>query len=260
MQNLPNAFKAALKNGTHQLGIWNSIGGPTVVEQLATCGYDWVLIDTEHSPVGVNDVLPALQAVAAYPQTTAIVRPASNDTVLIKRVLDLGAQTLLIPYVQSVEEAQAAVSAMRYAPRGVRGVAGVTRASRFGKIENYATRAEEQLCLVVQVETKMAVDRLEEIATVDGVDAVFIGPADLAASLGHPGNTGHPEVVATVEDAIGRLKKIGVPAGILTLDRAFAGRCMELGTAFTAVGVDLALLDQAATALQQEFREFEDNK
>lgn len=257
MKNPTNHFKAALKAGKHQLGIWNSIGGETVVEHLAGCGFDWVLIDTEHSPVGVNDVLPALQAVAGYPGTTAIVRPTHNDTTIIKRLLDHGAQTLLIPYVQSAAEAEAAVSAMRYAPRGVRGFAGITRATRFGKVENYATRAEEELCLLVQVETKTALDQLEEIASVDGVDGVFIGPADLAASMGHPGNTAHPDVVAAIENAIARAIKLGVPVGILTLDRSFAKRCIELGTNFTAVGVDLALLDMAVVALEHEFRQLE---
>lgn len=254
MKNPTNNFKAALKSGRHQLGIWNSIGGQTVIEMLAGCEYDWILIDTEHSPVDVTDVLPALQAVAGYPHISAVVRPASNDTVLIKRLLDLGAQSLLIPYVQSAEEAEAAVRAMRYAPRGVRGLAGLTRASRFGKVESYATRAEEELCLLVQVETAAALDRMEEIAAVDGVDGVFIGPADLAASLGHPGNTGHPYVVAAIEDALRRLAALGVPSGILSLDKSFARRCIELGTTFTAVGVDLDLLGRAAVDLAADFR------
>jgi 4-hydroxy-2-oxoheptanedioate aldolase len=253
MKNPKNLFKAALKAGQHQLGIWNSIGGTTVTEMLAGCGYDWVLIDTEHSPVDVNDVLPALQAIAAYPEVTAIVRPAVNDTVLIKRLLDLGAQTLLLPYVQSAEEAEAAVHAMRYPPKGIRGMAGVTRASRYGMVEDYATRAEEELCLIVQVETKVALDQLEEIAAVEGVDGVFIGPSDLSASMGYPGQTGHPAVVEAIEQAIARLKAVGMPAGILTLNEAFAQRCIDLGTTFTAVGVDLALLSDATRALRSRF-------
>jgi len=249
-----NRFKAALKEGRHQLGLWNAIGGNTVPEMLAGAGYDWVVLDTEHSPVEVTEVLPALQAFAAYPDCSPIVRPAINDTVLIKRHLDQGAQTLLLPYVQSAAEAKAALAAMTYPPKGVRGVAGLTRASRYGLVERYAARAEEELCLIVQVETKLALDRLEEIAGVEGVDGVFIGPSDLAASLGHPGNPGHADVVAAIEGAIGRLKRIGVPAGILALDKTFARRCIELGTAFTAVSVDLALLANAARALAREFR------
>ncbi|SMX44680.1 aldolase/citrate lyase family protein [Actibacterium lipolyticum] len=253
MKNLENRFKTRLKAGEQQIGIWNSLQGNATAEVLATCGFDWMLIDTEHSAMDVIDVLPALQSAAAYPDCAAVVRPASNDPVLIKRLLDLGAQTLLIPYVQSVAEAEAAVSAMSYPPKGIRGVAGLTRASRFGTIDNYATEAEKELCLLVQVETRASLDALEHIASVDGVDGVFIGPADLAASLGHPGNPNHPEVVAAIEGAFARLKKIGVPAGILTLNRDFARRCIEIGTTFTAVGVDLGLLIDAANDLSKEF-------
>ncbi len=257
MKNPKNLFKAALKSGKHQLGIWNSIAGQPVTEYLATCDFDWILIDTEHAPVDVIDVLPALQTIAAYPHVSAIVRPAINDTVLIKRLLDLGAQTLLIPYVQSADEARAAVAAMRYPPSGVRGYAGMTRASRFGKVEGYGTGAADELCLIVQIETGTALDQLEEIARVEGVDGVFIGPADLAASLGHPGDLAHPDVVSAIEDAFRRLAALGVPSGILSLDRPFAKHCMSLGTAFTAVGIDLALLGNAAMALSEEFRSLE---
>lgn len=237
-----NRFKAALREGRQQIGIWNTLGGNTVPELLAGCGFDWVLVDTEHSPVEACQVMPALQAISGYPDVSAVVRPDINDVALIKRYLDMGAQTLLIPYVQTPEEAEAAVRAVRYPPRGVRGVGGLVRASRFGKVADYVEHAEEELCLLVQVETQEALSRLEEIAGVDGVDGVFIGPADLAASMGHRGQAAHLEVVAAIEDAIGRLKKTGVPAGILTVDPAFARRCVELGTIFTAVGIDMALM------------------
>ncbi len=251
--NLPiNSFKRALKAGQQQIGIWNTIPGPVVTELLAGCGFDWVLLDTEHSLTDIPDLMGMLQAVAPY-ATAPVVRPQANDTVLIKRALDLGAQTLLLPYVQSRAEAEAAVQAMRYAPRGMRGVSGMTRASRFGAVKDYVQRAEEELCLIVQVETAEAVDLIEEIATVDGVDGVFIGPSDLAASMGFPGNAAHPKVVAKVEEAILRLKAVGVPSGILTLDQTFARRCMELGTIFTAVGVDMALLRNAAHGLARGF-------
>jgi 4-hydroxy-2-oxoheptanedioate aldolase len=174
--------------------------------------------------------------------------------VLIKRLLDFGAQTLLIPYVQSADEAKAAVSAMRYPPHGIRGVPGVTRATGFGRIGGYGRRAHEELCLLVQIETREALDRLEDIARVDGVDGVFIGPADLAASLGHIGEPGHPEVVAAIEDAIARIRTCGKPAGILTPDNAIAKRCIELGTTFTAVGVDASILARAAETLAEQFR------
>jgi 4-hydroxy-2-oxoheptanedioate aldolase len=248
-----NRFKAALREGRHQLGVWSSLGGTVAPEVLAVAGFDWIVLDTEHAPVEVAEVLPALQTLAAYPGCSAVVRPAINDWVLIKRHLDQGAQTLILPYVQSADEAASAVAAMRYPPRGVRGVAGMSRASRYGAVAGYTTRAEEELCLIVQVETALALDRLEEIASVEGVDGVFIGPSDLAASLGHPGAPGHPEVVAAIEGAIGRLKAVGVPAGILTLDPAFARRCMDLGTAFTAVGVDVGMLVAGAKALVKGF-------
>jgi 4-hydroxy-2-oxoheptanedioate aldolase len=253
MENPKNLFKAAIHAGRPQIGIWNTVGGPVIVEQLALAGFDWVLIDTEHSPLEPVDVLPSLQAVAGYPATSAVVRIVVNDTALIKRHLDMGVQTLLIPYVESAEEARAAVAAMRYPPRGVRGMAGITRATRYGRVAHYATRAEEELCLLVQVESARALADIEAIATVDGVDGVFIGPADLSASMGYPGNPGHPDVVAAIEGAIATLNRLGVPAGILSLDEAFTRRCMDLGTVFTAVGVDLALLDRAVRDLAARF-------
>ena len=248
-----NRFKRALKDGRQQIGLWNSIPGSLVTELLATCGYDWVVIDTEHAVTDVPDTLPMMQAMAPY-RTQAVVRPASNDVVLIKRLLDLGAQTLLIPYVQSAEEARAAVAAMRYAPRGIRGVAGMTRASVFGQVAGYHARAEEELCLLMQVETAEALTRIPEIAAVDGVDGLFIGPADLAASMGHPGNSSHPDVVAAIEAAIRAIVAAGKPAGILTPDPDFARRCMDWGTTFTAVGMDISLLAQAARGLSARFR------
>lgn len=248
-----NQFKRALREGRRQIGLWCSLPGAYVAEAVAGSGFDWLLFDTEHSPGDPLTVLEQLQAVAPYP-VSAVVRPASNDTVLIKRFLDLGAQTLLIPYVQSVEEARGAVAAMRYAPAGIRGVAGVTRATGFGRIPNYAKRAHEELCLLVQIETQEALDRLEEIAAVEGVDGVFIGPADLAASLGYAGELGHPKVKATVEDAVRRIRACGKPAGILTPDNAFAARCIELGTTFTAVGVDAAIVARATEALAKQFK------
>lgn len=249
-----NRFKHALAAGTQQIGLWNSIPGPVVVEALAGCGFDWVVIDTEHALTDVPDTLGMMQAMAPYP-VSAVVRPATNDPVLIKRLLDLGAQTLMIPYVQTAEEARASVSAMRYAPRGIRGMAGMTRASRFGSVKDYATRAEDELCLLVQVETAAALGRIESIAAVDGVHGLFIGPADLAASMGYPGQASHPAVMAAIEDAVRRIVAAGKPAGILTLDPGFARRCIGWGTSFTAVGVDIALLVNAARGLSAGFRD-----
>jgi 4-hydroxy-2-oxoheptanedioate aldolase len=246
-----NAFKAGLHKG-QQIGLWNTIPGPVVAEALATCGYDWIVLDTEHSLTDVPDIMGMLQAVAAYP-VSPIVRPQSNDAVLIKRLLDLGAQTLMIPYVQTVAEAQAAVAAMRYAPRGIRGVSGMTRATRYGTVPDYVLRAEDELCLIVQIETMEAVARIAGIAAVDGVDALFIGPSDLAASMGHPGNMKHPEVMAAIEAAIRAIVAAGKPAGILVTDAGFAKQCIAWGTTFTAVGVDISLLAAAARGLRGQF-------
>lgn len=249
-----NSFKEAILAGRQQVGLWCMLPGSFVAEALAGCGYDWMLLDTEHSPADPLTVLPQLQAAAAYNVST-VVRPAANDPVLIKRFLDIGAQSLLIPYVQSVEEAEAAVAAVRYPPAGIRGVAGMTRASRYGRVAGYAQKAESEICLLVQVETRRSLDALEGIAAVEGIDGIFIGPGDLSASLGHAGQLFHPEVVAAVEGAISRVAAAGKPAGVLTYDVDFAKRCMALGSRFTAVGADLSLLLRGADRLLSEFKE-----
>lgn len=249
-----NRFKRALRERRQQIGLWNQIPNALVAEMLATAAYDWIVIDTEHALTDVPDTLPLMQALAPY-RTHAVVRPAANDPVLIKRLLDLGAQTLLIPYVQTAEEAAAAVAAIRYAPRGMRGVATFTRASLFGQVTDYVRTAEEELCLILQIETAEAVDRIAEIAAVDGVDGLFIGPADLSASMGLGGDLQHPAVVAMIERAIKAIRAAGKPAGILTADPAFARQCMDWGTTFTAVGIDMLLLAQASRALAARFRE-----
>ncbi len=247
-----NEFKRLLAKGQQQIGIWSSIPGPVVVEVLASAGFDWLLLDTEHSLTDIPDLMGMLQAAAGYPGSS-VVRIAGQDAVLMKRVLDLGAQTVMVPYVQSADEAAAMVRALRYAPRGIRGVSGQSRATRYGQVKDYTQRAEEELCLIVQIETAEAVGRIAEIAAVDGVDALFIGPADLAASMGHPGNMGHPEVVAMIERAIKGIVAAGKPAGILVLDQGFAKTCMGWGTTFTAVGIDMSILANGVRALRGAF-------
>ncbi len=249
-----NLFKAALVEGRQQLGLWNSLPGPVVAEALAGTGYDWILVDCEHALTDVPDVLSNLQAMAPYP-VSAVVRPADNDPVLIKRILDFGAQSLLIPYVQTPAEAERAVAAMRYAPRGMRGMGLMTRATRYGTVEDYALQADAEMCLLVQVETAATLPLIEEIAAVDGVDGMFIGPADLSATMGYPGQLYHPEVVAAIEDAVRRIKATGKAAGILTPDLPFARSCIEWGTTFTAIGADLSLLVSAARGLVTGFRQ-----
>jgi 4-hydroxy-2-oxoheptanedioate aldolase len=249
-----NRFKHAIQSGQQQIGLWVSLANHYSAEIVAGSGFDWLLLDTEHSPNELDMVLTQLQAVAPYP-TSAIVRPAWNDTVLIKRLLDIGAQTLLLPYVQTEEEAKRAVGGMRYAPRGVRGVGGTVRATRFARVTDYMKRCEEELCLLVQIETRQGLDNLERIAGVDGVDGLFIGPADLAASLGHPGNMSHPEVQIAIEDAIRRIRACGKAPGILTADQKLARRYMEIGTLFTAVGIDAAILARETEKLAAQFKQ-----
>lgn len=253
MLNPTNLFKATLGKNRHQLGIWNTIGGNTVPELLGGAGFDWVLIDCEHAAIETVEVLPALQAIAANPQVSAIVRPAANDATLFKRILDMGAQTLLVPFVQTPQEAESAVAAMRYGPHGIRGMAGMTRATRYGQVDDYFNEAKKELCLILQIETVQGLDNLESIALTDGVDAIFIGPADLSASMGFPGKTDHPDVVAAIHDAIERLKKIGVPVGLMSLDPQSAKGFIERGVDFTAVGVDLVMLADSVAALRQTF-------
>ena len=247
-----NKFKQALKAGKPQIGIWSSLSSHIVAEVLAHAGFDWVLLDTEHSPNELPMVQAQLQAMVGG-TATPIVRPAWNDMVLIKRYLDIGAQTLLLPYVQTVEEAQNAVRYTRYPPQGVRGVAGSTRAAGYGRIKDYMKRAYEELCILVQAETRLALKNLEAIAAVEGVDGVFIGPNDLAADLGHLGNWQHPDVWKAMEDAAKRIRKAGKAPGIL-VGEADGKRCLDMGFLFVAVGADVGMLARGADALAAKFK------
>jgi 4-hydroxy-2-oxoheptanedioate aldolase len=247
-----NHFKRALKAGTSQIGLWCSLSSHYSIEMVAGAGFDWLLLDTEHSPNDLESVLTQLQAAAAYP-SAPVVRVPWNDMVAIKRVLDIGAQSLLIPYVQNPDEARAAVAATRYPPAGVRGVAGTTRATRFGRIKDYAKRAHEELCVLVQVETQEALKHIEAIATVDGVDGIFIGPGDLHASMGYAGEVANPAVLPLIEDALRRIRRTGKAPGILVGDEQLAKHCIEAGSLFTAVGVDVAILVCGAQQLASRF-------
>ena len=245
------SIEALLKND-HQKGLWTTLASSYSTEALAGAGFDWMLLDMEHSPNEMDTVLSQLQVLAGF-EVNPVVRPLWNDTLLIKRLLDIGVQTILLPYVQNAQEAENAVIAMRYPPRGVRGVSTVTRATHFGRVKDYMSCCEQELCLLVQIETQAALDHLEAIAAVDGVHGVFIGPADLSASLGYPGQQDHPFVIKVIEEAIKRIRACGKGAGILTGDKNLAKRYIQAGTTFTAVGVDAALLARAAEALAREF-------
>ena len=248
-----NAFKHALAAGQLQIGLWSSLCSNIATEVIADSGFDWILLDTEHSPNEIPSLLSQLQAIGRG-GTTPIVRPAWNDMVLAKRCLDIGAQTLLFPYVQNVEEARRAVASTRYPPQGVRGVAVAARASRYGRTPGYLTKANSEMCVLVQVETRTALDQLEAIAQVEGVDGVFIGPSDLSASLGHLGNPAHPEAQAAMKDAVTRLKKIGKPAGILSGNEDDIRRYIDWGYLFVAVGADVGILARHADALAKKFK------
>lgn len=253
MQVPSNHFKSALRSGDMQLGLWSGLSNHVTVEVLANAGFDWLLLDTEHSPNELPQVHAQLQAIARG-ATHPIVRPTWNDTVTIKRYLDIGVQTLLIPFVENAEEARAAVAATRYPPLGVRGYAAAARASDFGRIKDYPSTCEAQLCVLVQVETPTALGNIDAIAAVDGVDGIFIGPGDLAAAMGFIGQVGHPQVVAAIDDAILRIRATGKPAGILAGDEKLARRWIELGASFVAVGSDTGILARGAEQLAARFR------
>ena len=254
MQLPVNAFKRALAAGEPQIGLWNSLSSYLTVEVIAGAGFDWILIDTEHSPNDLPVLHTQLQAMMENPRSMAVVRPPWNDMVTLKRYLDLGAQSFLIPYVQNAEEARAAVRYTRYPPEGVRGIAGTTRATRFGRIRDYFARAHEELCVLVQVETKAALAHIEAIAAVEGVDGIFIGPGDLSASMGHLGNLTHPEVQRAIDDALVRIRRAGKAPGILTADEGLAKHYLELGALFVAVGSDVGILARGADNLVARFK------
>lgn len=248
-----NAFKRALREGRTQIGLWSSTGSAAVVEMLGGAGYDWLLLDTEHTPSELPDIVAQMRALAGS-RSEPIVRPAWNDTVVIKRLLDAGARSLLVPFVQDEEEATRAVRAIRYPPHGVRGVSVSSRANAYGRVGDYFARVHDELCLLVQLETQAALGRLEAIAAVDGVDGLFIGPSDLAADLGHLNNPGHPDVQAAIRSAAERCRAAGKPAGILAPVEADARRYLEWGYAFVAVGADMGVLRKAADELLGRFK------
>jgi len=249
MKTPNNTFKAALARGESQIGLWLGLANGYAAEVVAGAGFDWLLIDGEHAPNTLDSILTQLQTLAAYP-LEPVVRPAWNDPVEIKRLLDLGARTLLVPMIQSADEAAAAVAAMRYPPSGIRGVgSALARASRWQRLPAYLDEANGAMCTLVQVETRRGIEALDEICAVDGVDGVFIGPADLAADYGYLGRPGDPAMQEVIEAALKRIRLHGKAAGILISDQKLAARYIACGSLFTAVGVDATLLARAATDL-----------
>ena len=249
-----NHFKRAIMAGEQQIGLWSSLASNITTEVLAGAGFDWLLIDAEHAPNDVRSVLGQLQAMTEH-RTQPIVRVPMNDKIEIKRYLDIGVQTFLIPMVETADEAREAVAATRVPPDGIRGFAGVSRASRFGRIANYHHRAQEEVCILVQVESEVGIGNIEEIAAVPGIDGVFIGPGDLSADMGHLGNQGHPDIVDIIEKAIKRIVASGNRPGILTGDETLARRYIAAGCLFTAVGLDTGILARGAEALARKYQD-----
>ena len=248
-----NAFKQAIADGIARIGLWQALASPYTCEICAGAGFDWLLIDAEHAPNTIPLVLAQLQAAAAYP-VEPVVRLPIGDAVLVKQYLDIGARSLLIPMVDSAEAAAHMVAATRYPPHGFRGVgSAIGRASRWNRVDGYLERAADEICLLVQVETRAALAAIAEIAAVPGVDGVFIGPSDLAADLGHLGNPGHPDVQAAIESGIASVRAAGKPVGMLIADEALARRYLELGATFVAVGTDVTILARGAEALARRF-------
>ena len=249
-----NSFKRALREGKPQIGLWVGMVNPSVAELLAGVGFDWLCLDAEHSPNDVRTVLAQLQAIAPYPVQT-VVRPVHGASELLKQYLDIGVQTILVPMIETPEQAARVVAATRYPTRGHRGVASATtRASRWGRIERYFQRADEEVCVVVQVESVKGLTNLAEIAAVEGVDGVFFGPADLAASMGYLGNPMEPQVQRSILEGIATVRQAGKAAGSLTADRRLARQYLSLGASFVAVGIDMMVLSQAAAELAAEFK------
>jgi 4-hydroxy-2-oxoheptanedioate aldolase len=253
--NMPrNGFKAALARDATQYGIWAGFATGYAAEIVAGLGYDWMLIDGEHAPNTVPSVLNQLQTVAPY-TTAPVVRAVNGDASLIKQLLDVGAQTLMIPMVETAEQAQALVRAMRYPPHGIRGVGGgLTRATRWDGVADYLNTAHEELCLIVQVESRLGVENVAAIAAVEGVDAVFIGPADLSIGLGHAGNPSHPEVQERIRHAVDATLAAGKVSGILAPNEEDARRYQAWGCRFIAVAIDISLLRQSALATLARYR------
>jgi len=254
MKTPHNPFKQALRRQQAQYGFWLGLCSPVTAEVCGQCGYDWLLIDGEHAPNGIQDLYAQLLAIGNTP-SHPVVRLVEGDTALIKQALDIGAQSLLIPMIESAAEARQMVAATRYPPKGVRGVGtALARAARWNSIRDYFHEVENELCLLLQVESVAGLTALDEILAVDGVDGVFIGPADLAASMGHLGNPSHPDVVAAVEDALRRIRAAGRAPGILVTSKALAKRYEAAGALFVALGVDTLALASAARATLENHR------
>jgi 4-hydroxy-2-oxoheptanedioate aldolase len=255
MQLPVNAFKAALRAGRPQIGLWHGLANSYASELLATTGFDWLAIDAEHAPNDPRSILAQLQAMAPYP-VHPVVRTPSADAALLKQYLDVGAQTVLVPMVETAGQAAGVVAATRYPPTGIRGVgSALARASRWNQVDNYLHRCTQEICVLVQVESAVGLTNLAAIAATDGVDGVLFGPADLAASMGMLGNTADQRVQEAIADGVRMVRAAGKAPGVLTVDRAIARRYLGAGALFVAVGIDTTLLIGAARGLRAEYQD-----
>ena len=255
MKHPGNSFKHRLSEEAPQFGLWAALADGYVTELLATAGFDWIVIDNEHAPNDVRSSLAQLQVLGGYP-CQAIVRPVKNDVALIKQYLDIGAQTLIIPMIDTEADAELAVAATRYPPIGVRGVgSALARASRWNKVDGYFQNASAEICVIVQVESTIGMANLEAIAHVDGVDGVFFGPADLSASMGYEGDPSHPAVRQAVSNGVKQVREIGKSAGVLATHRAHADEYIAAGANLIAIATDTGLLSRAASDLVSSFKD-----
>jgi len=251
-QSFPNSFKRDLRAGKKLIGCWSSLSSAITTEVLGVAGFDWILLDGEHSPNDVATFIPQLMALKDS-ASAPVVRPSSNNEVEIKRLLDAGFYNFLVPFVESVDEAKRAVSATRYPPQGIRGVSVSQRSNRYGTVPDYFKSINEHICVMVQIESRAGVAAARDIAALDGVDCIFVGPSDLAAGLGHLGNAGHPDVQAAIAAVFADAKACGKPTGILAPVEADARRYMAMGATFVAVGSDLGVFRGATQALRDKY-------
>lgn len=248
----PNRFRQDLIAGKRLVGCWSSLGSPITTEVLGLAGFDWLLLDGEHAPNDVLSFIPQLMALKDSP-SAPVVRPQWNDAVVIKRLLDAGFYNFLIPFVESADDARRAVAATRYPPQGVRGVSVAQRSNRYGTVKDYLKVIDDNIAVVVQIESRAAVAKVDEICRVPGVDALFVGPSDLAAGYGHLGNAQHEEVQAAMAQVFASAKAHDKPFGILAPVEAEARRYLELGASFVAVGSDLGVFRNATQALRDKY-------
>jgi 4-hydroxy-2-oxoheptanedioate aldolase len=248
-----NPFKRAIANGELQIGLWSSLVSNICADILSDAGYDWIVVDMEHASNEIATVLAQLQALKGG-SATPMVRPPWNDPVVVKRILDLGAQTLLFPMIETAEQAELAVAATRYPPKGIRGVSLSQRGNRYGRVGNYAEVVEDELCIIVQIETRKGMANLEEIAAVAGIDGLFFGPADLSAGIGLIGQLSHEKVHEILLEGLERCRAAGKPAGILTGIEADAKKFIDAGYTFVAIGADQGILAKESVALRRRFK------